>query len=177
MDNAGIGVRAATSVVAVLTALSLSAVGLAGPYDGASSDPVGCATSRLVVWLAADMGGGAAGSAFYSLRFTNLSARKCTLAGYPGVSAVDLRRRQLGSPAGRNPRQPLRVVTLSPGDTASAIVQISQAANFPAGDCQRLDAAGLRVYPPNAFTSKVVPIPFSACSRNGPVYLHVERVR
>jgi hypothetical protein len=134
-------------------------------------------TPRLVVWLATNDGGAAAGSVFYNLNFTNLSGHPCTLAGYPGVSAVDLGRRPLGSAAGRNPHQPSRVVTLRPGDTASAVLQISQAANFPSGACHRVTAAGLRVYPPDAFKSKIVPIPFPACSRTGPVYLHVERVR
>jgi hypothetical protein len=129
-----------------------------------------------VVWLATNEGGGAAGSVFYTLKFTNLARRACTLAGYPGVSAVDLGGRRLGSPAGRNPHQPLKVVTLPPGETASAVLQISQAANFPTGSCRLVAAAGVRVYPPNAFESKTVPIPFSACSRTGPVYLHVERV-
>jgi hypothetical protein len=129
------------------------------------------------VWLATNDGGGAAGSDFYTVNITNLSRDPCTLAGYPGVSAVDLRGRRLGSSAGRNPQEPPRVVTLRAGETASAVLQISQAANFPTGACHPVTAAGLRVYPPNAFKSKVVPVPFPACSRRGPVYLHVERVR
>jgi hypothetical protein len=36
----------------------------------------------------------------YYLEFTNLSGHACTLAGYPGVSAVGLSGGQLGSPAG-----------------------------------------------------------------------------
>ena len=40
-----------------------------------------------------------------------------------------------------------------------------------------LTAAGLRVYPPNLTTSKVVPFPFSACSLTGPVYLNVRAVK
>ena len=70
-----------------------------------------------------------------------------------------------------------RVVTLRTGDTATAVLQISQAANFPPAACHLVTAAGLRVYPPGAFTSKIVPIPFPACSRSGPVYLQVQRVR
>lgn len=33
-------------------------------------------------------------------------------------------------------------------------------------------AAGLRVYPPNQFASKVIPYPFPACPHAGPVYIH-----
>jgi len=177
IDRAGIGIaRAATSVV-VFAALSACAIGSAGARGTAPSATARCAAPRLVVWVAANRGGGAAGSVFYSLNFTNLSGHTCTLAGYPGVSAVDLRGRRLGSAAGRNPQQPFRTVTLRAGDTASAVLQISQAANFPAGACHRVDAAGLRVFPPGAFTSKIAPLPFAACARRGPVYLHVERVR
>jgi hypothetical protein len=167
-------IRASALVVAVLAAAAVWAAGLAGARGAAAPR---CTTPRLVVWLDTSGGGGAAGSVFYHLRFTNLSGHACTLAGYPGVSAVDLDGRQLGSAAGRNPQEPFRVVTIPAGDTASAVVQISQAANFPASACHRVTAAGLRVYPPGAFTSKIVPLPFPACSRTGPVYLHVERVR
>jgi len=170
-------VRVSASVVAAYVAGSVWAAGLAGAHGAAPSAAPRCATSRVVVWIAANEGGGAAGSIFYSLNFTNLSGRACTLAGYPGVSAVDLRGRRLGSAAGRNPQAPFRVVTLRAGDTASAVLQISQAANFPPAACRPVTAAGLRVFPPGAFGSKVVPIPFSACSRSGPLFLHVERVR
>ena len=178
IDRPGVGVaRASASVVVVFLAVSYWAVGLAGAHGTAPSAAARCVTPRLVVWLATNEGGAAAGSVFYTLNFTNLSGRACALAGYPGVSAVDLGGRRLGSSAGRNPHAPFRVVTLQAGGTASAVLQISQAANFPTAACHRVSAAGLRVYPPNAFKSKIVPIPFSACSRSGPVYLHVERVR
>jgi len=177
VGRSGTRVRIATSVVVVLVALSTCAAGLAAAHGRTSSSTARCATPRLVVWVVPNSGGGAAGSFFYDLNFTNLSGHVCTLAGYAGVSSIDLRGRQVGSAAGRNPQTPFRVVTLRPGDTASAVLQISQAANFPAGDCHLVDAAGLRVYPPGAFASKVAPLPFSACSRRGPVYLHVERVR
>jgi hypothetical protein len=177
IDRPGSVLFMASALIVVSVAVSVWAVGLAGAHVAARSATASCATPRLVVWLTTNDGGAAAGSVFYNLNFTNLSGHTCTLAGYPGVSAVDLGRRQLGSAAGRNPHQSSRVVTLRPGDTASAVLQISQAVNFPSGACHRVTAAGLRVYPPNAFASKIVPIPFSACSRSGAVYLHVERVR
>ena len=39
------------------------------------------------------------------------------------------------------------------------------------------DRRGPAVYPPNQTASKVVPYPFLACSRPGPVYLSVQAVR
>src|SRR5437762_720024 len=69
-----------------------------------------CTTGRLVVWMDTE-GNGAAGSVFYKLQFTNLSSHRCTLFGYPGVSAVDLHGHRLGSPAARLNAHP-RHVTL-----------------------------------------------------------------
>jgi hypothetical protein len=89
-----------------------------------------CTTSQLVVWLDTQANG-AAGSSYYKLRLTNLSARACVLSGYPGVSAVNLAGRQLGRAAGRNPVHPVRPVRLAAGATATAVLQITDVHNYP----------------------------------------------
>jgi hypothetical protein len=134
-----------------------------------------CATSGLVIWLETQ-GNGAAGSIFYNLDFTNLSGHACTLLGYPGVSAVNLAGHTLGSAASRDNSHAPVVVTLASGATARTVLRIVEAGNFPASICREVPAAGVRVYPPNQTASKVVPFPFSACSRSGPVYLSVRVV-
>jgi hypothetical protein len=131
-----------------------------------------CKTSDLVVWLGAP-GNAAAGSTFVTLKFTNESGHTCTLTGYPGVSALDLRGHRLGSAGSRDPSS-ARVVRLANGATANATLRIVVAANFPPSTCHRSAAAGLRVYPPNQTASKIVPIAFEACSRPGPIYLSVK---
>ena len=161
----------ATSVVAFSLALVALANAGARPTDAVAAT---CKTSGLVVWIDT-RGDAAAGSVYYTLKFTNQSRQTCALVGYPGVSAVDLRGQRLGSAASRSPAG-ARTVTLANDEAAGALLQISQAANFPASACRIVPAAGLRIYPPNQATSKVVPIPFHACSRSGPVYLHVEPV-
>jgi Domain of unknown function (DUF4232) len=133
-----------------------------------------CSTSGLVVWLDTQ-GSAAAGSTYFSLKFTNLSGRACTLGGYPGISAVNLAGRQLGS-AGSRAVSPAHPVSLAAGATASAVLRITVAGNFPNTICRRVMAAGLRVYPPNQRASRIVPFPFEACSRVGPVYLSVRAV-
>src|SRR5690242_2820013 len=133
-----------------------------------------CTTPGLVVWLNTN-GDGAAGSVYYRLVFTNLSGRACTLRGYPGVSAVDLAGRRIGSPAGRTPSR-VRAVTLATGGTANAVLRIVQVANYPPARCRPTTAAGLRVYPPNQRASKVVPFPLRACARAGVAYLTVGTV-
>lgn len=139
--------------------------------------PRRCTTAGLVVWLDTE-GNGTAGSVFYKLELTNLSGHTCTLRGFPGVSAVDLHGRQLGRAAAREGSgRPPHIVRLKDGATATAILRIVAAGNFPAATCHQTTAAGLRVFPPGQTTSKVVPFPFEACARSGPVYLSVRAVR
>jgi uncharacterized protein DUF4232 len=135
----------------------------------------GCTTRNLVVWLDTN-GDAAAGSVHYELQLTNLSSRSCVLRGYPGVSGVDLAGRRLGTPAVRNARTAVRAITLAPGVSASAALQIADTDIYPSTTCRATTAAGLRVYPPNETASKVVPYPFRACSRPGPTYLQVGTV-
>ena len=152
-------------------AASLAAVAGA---SAATAAPASCKTSDLVVWLNTQ-GDATAGSTFFALEFTNLSGRACTLRGYPGVSAVDLHGRTLGSAGSRLPVA-VRTVTLETGATASAVLRIVEADNFPASACRRVEAAGVRVFPPNQTVAKIVPFPFRACSRSGPVILDVKAV-
>jgi hypothetical protein len=148
---------------------------------GASSERTaatpGCAASGLAVWLPGP-GSGAAGSEYFDLRFTNLSGHACTLLGYPGVSAVDLRDHQVGSSASRNHGGgEAKAVKLANGQSATAILQVADVANYPASKCRPVTAAGLRVYPPEQTASKVVPFPFRACSRRGTNFLSIEVVK
>jgi hypothetical protein len=171
-----IGAAAIACAAALVPVAALAAAASPAAPAVAASTP-GCATSGLVVWLNTN-GDGYAGGADYTLNFTNLSGRACTLYGYPGVSAVNLSRHQLGSAASRN-GSPGPLVRLGRGATATVLLQIADAENFgnPQQPCDPVTAAGLRIYPPNQFTSKVIPFPFTACSRTGPVYLYTEAVQ
>ena len=165
-------VRVGILAVALLTAIAPASAST--PHAATMSVPK-CATAALVVWLDTQ-GDGAAGSVYYKLRLTNLSGHRCTLRGYPGVSAVDLAGRRLGTAAVRNPHVPTRAVTLAPAQTAHAALQITDIDVFAKTSCRPRTAAGLRVYPPSQKESKVVPFPFRACSRSGLTYLHVDAV-
>jgi hypothetical protein len=145
----------------------------AGSAAGAATPA--CVTRSLVVWLDTH-GDGTAGSTFFKLHFTNLSSGSCTLTGFPGVSAVNLAGRRLGRPAARDTHTRVRTVTLAPGRTATAVLQIADTGVFTQADCGAVTAAGLRVFPPSRTRSKVVPFPFRACSRAGPTYLHIRAV-
>jgi len=160
------------AVGAACGALALVAT-VSGVAAGASRVPA-CATGGLVVWIS--QSNGTAGSVFYTLEFTNQSGRTCTLRGYPGVSAVDLRGRRLGAPATRSPSTGVRTITLHNNDSALASLQIVEAGNFPSSRCHMRDAAGVRVYPPNQRASKVVPLPFAACSDSATRFMSVSAV-
>jgi hypothetical protein len=140
----------------------------------ASSSP--CATSGLVIWLANGFGDGTAGSVYYKLEITNLSGRACTLKGFPGVTAVDLSGRRLGGMAQPEPGRKPRLAKLAKGASATVQLRIVEAGAITPSVCRPAMAAGLRVSPPGQTASKLVPLPFEACSR-GPSVLSVGPVR
>jgi hypothetical protein len=160
----------------------------ARPTPSSAAAAPSCTTAQLDVWLNTS-GNGAAGSSYYSLNLTNLSAHSCTLFGYPGVSAVTQAGIQLGSAAAFNAEHASSRVTLTSArtaqgfenstsrNTATVILQITVAENFPQSVCAPITAAGLRVYPPGQKESTVVPFPFVACAKAGPRFLHVESVQ
>jgi hypothetical protein len=154
-------------------ALGALALGTLAAAPAAAGVPA-CATAHLVVWLDTAEGGAAAGTAYHPLTFTNLGESACRLVGYPGVSAVGLTGRQIGRAARRDPTVKPRPVVLAPGASAVAALGIGTAVNHPASTCRPVTAAGLRVYPPNQTRARIVPFPFSTCSRRGPVILSVQ---
>jgi hypothetical protein len=114
------------------------------------------------MWLNAE-GSGTAGSFYYKLEFVNFSGHTCTLAGYPGVSAVSLGGRRIGASAKREVTGRPRTVTLAPEGGATAIVRVVDVGALPSS-CHPTAAAGFRVYPPGETASKVVPYPFRTCA-------------
>jgi hypothetical protein len=168
----GAGAIACAAVLAPVVALAATS---SSPRELAGGTPR-CTTAGLVVWLNTQ-GSGTAGSTFYKLKLTNLSGHACTLTGYPGVSGVNLAGHRLGSAAARDHSVTPHTVRLPAGATRTAVLQIVNVGNFSATACHPVTAAGLRVFPPNTFRSKVVPFPFRACSRSGPAYLIVRPVR
>ena len=162
-----------SALVSAIVAAAFATVH-ATPAVAGSSTPK-CSTSGLAVWLDTN-GDGAAGTIFYKLELTNLSGHTCTLTGFPGVSAVKLNGGRLGSPAWRDHATAVRRISIPNGDTATATLGIVQAGNYPRARCGPTTAAGLRVYPPDETAAKIVPFPFRACARAGPVVLKVRPV-
>jgi hypothetical protein len=131
-----------------------------------------CTRGQLTTWLGFP-GSGAAGSTFYELEISNISGPTCTLYGYPGVSAFGRLAHQLGSAAQRSPGQPVLVVTLRHDQTAHVILQLTEVGNYSPSACRPVTAYGLTIYAPGDYDATSFPFSFAACSRRGPVYLHV----
>jgi hypothetical protein len=179
-----IGAAAIACAAVLVPGVALAATSSPASRAAAASTTA-CATSGLVVWLDVPAGNDYAGGAYYYLEFTNLSGHACTLHGSPGVSAVSLSGRELGSPASGDYTGSPPAVVVASGATATAKLQIADPGNFgtscllpgpppgPGNPGQLPMAAGLRVYPPNQLKSKVVPYPFAACAHTGPVWIGV----
>jgi Domain of unknown function (DUF4232) len=153
---------------------SLIALSLAGGRAAAATPT--CQTRGLVIWINTQPNG-TAGTVFFTLNFTNLSGHPCLLRGFPGVSAVNLRGGMFGRAASRDSGQPVRNVTLTNHQTAHAVLGIVDIGALPPSTCPPATAAGLRVFPPNQTTAKVIPFPFQACGRSGgPSFLRIRPV-
>jgi hypothetical protein len=136
-----------------------------------------CPASGLVVWAGEEPGGGAAGSVYYRVEFTNLSTATCTLRGYPKVNAVDLKGHRIGAFATHEAGKAAKTVTLAPGQSASATLRIVDALNFPADKCKATTAAGLRVGVPGGSGNKIAPLAFETCVRSTAKTLSVAPVQ
>jgi hypothetical protein len=152
-----------------------------------------CATSGLDAWV----GLGATGSTsiphnghriqadtiYYTLEFTNVSARTCSLYGFPEVSAYagsQVTGIQIGSPATHDTVVRPQPVMLSPGATAHAVLRVTGPGRFQQASCARVTALELRVMLPGQGLQDrpaFVPLTLPACSKPGPRFLSVQAIQ
>jgi hypothetical protein len=98
--------------------------------------------------------------------FTNTGASTCSLFGYPGVSLVKgPPYTQIGLAAKRSTTTPKVLVTLAPGATANALLQIVDALNYPSANCGPTKATALKIYPPNQTEPVYLPNTSSGCAK------------
>jgi hypothetical protein len=137
------------------------------PAVASSSAPAGppaCPTSSLHVKLG--VGQGYAGGVYVVIDFTNTGASTCSLFGYPGVSLVKgPPYTQIGLAAKRSTTTPKTLVTLAPGATANALLQIVDALNYPSASCGPTKATALKIYPPNQTEPVYLPNTSSGCAK------------
>jgi hypothetical protein len=158
-------VAAAFLATAVVTAPAASAAPLAKP----------CAPVNLVVWAGPQAGGGTAGGFGYEIKFTNLGSATCTLAGFPGVRAVDLSGTRIGAAATHGPGK-VKQVVLATDQSAMATLQVADALNFLKAKCAPKMSAGLRVALPGGSGAKTAPIAFETCAKSTAKTLSVSAV-
>lgn len=125
-----------------------------------------CAADSLAVTAAT--GDAGAGSVTVTFTFENVGTEPCTLAGFPGVSAVgDGDGTQIGEPATRSDAT-FEPVVVAPGDAATAALRMVNVAGGggPLGeDCQATPADGWRVYPPESTEAILVDVDdLTACA-------------
>jgi hypothetical protein len=133
------------------------------PSPAGSSGPQPCATSALKATIGPAEG--AAGSSYYPIDFTNNASASCTLFGYPGVSFVTGQGGgQIGAAAARDSVTAPALVTVAPGATAHATLQVVNASNYPASRCTITRAHWLRVYPPDQFTGLYISFSAPTCA-------------
>ncbi len=150
-----------------------------------------CATSGLEAWLglAQTTGAGPAtgtgdrlkpGETYYTLEFTNVSARACSLYGYPEVSAYaggQASGTQIGSAAAHDTSVRPQPVTLAPGQTAHSVLRVASTKTFRPTACVGVTALELRVTLPDQVRPAFVPINVSACSRKGLEFMSVQAIQ
>ena len=139
-----------------------------------------CQPSSLQVTVNASQAGGAAGSTYLPVDFTNTSSSPCGLYGYPGMSFVTAGNgsgSQIGAAAQQNPSFGKVPVKLAAGAVAHAWLQVTEAGNYPAATCQPVTAHWLRVYAPGETQALYVSHAFDACSSDSAPLLTVMPVR
>jgi hypothetical protein len=137
---------------------------VASPSSPAAGGPAACPTSSLQVKQGVAQG--YAGGVYVVIDFTNTSGSTCTLYGYPGVSLVSgPPYTQIGLAAKRSTSTPKKLVTLTPGATAHALLQIVDALNYPPASCGPAKATALKVYPPNQTVPVYLPNTSNGCTK------------
>ena len=122
------------------------------------------APSDLKVTLGVSQG--YAGGVYEPIVFTNTSGSACSLYGYPGVSLVSAPPyMQIGLAAKRSGTVPVKLIVLTSGTSAYALLQVVDALNFGTASCSPTKAAFLRVYPPNQTVPVYLPDTSEICAQ------------
>src|SRR5713226_344144 len=143
-----LAIAAVSGAAVTVAAATVTGAGAASRAPAAPAPE--CATSALQVWIGQGPGEAAAGSTYYPLEFSNVSHRTCDLFGFPGVSA-QTSGAQVGHAAARDHRFAPATVVLAPGQTAHALLQVTDVSVL--GNCKAVGAGGLRIYPPDRTAS------------------------
>jgi hypothetical protein len=170
------GTGGAAATTAPSTPGATSGATVAASPAGPAGTPA-CTTGDLKTSIG-NGGGGAAGSFYSLIDFTNTSSASCTLYGYPGVSLRNAQLALIGAPATRGvaPEPAPSVVTLVPGATASATLKMTDYTVYPTSECKPATSGYLLVYPPNQTQSVKLAFKEGTCSNSSVKMLAVSVV-
>jgi hypothetical protein len=130
----------------------------------AAAGPAACPTRSLKAKIGVSQG--TAGSVYTVIDFTNIGTVTCTLYGYPGISlAGGTPVKQIGLAAAESKVTARTLVTLAPGATANALLQVVDAGNFPPAKCGMVTAHYLQIFPPNQTTPIYLSFTSPTCSK------------
>jgi len=187
------------AAIAAFVGTAVLAIGLTrapAPSDASLSYGLpgrACPTSGLEAWLGLGAASAAAaarpGSAgppgaypghetYYTLEFTNVSDRTCSLFGYPEVSAYRdslAAGGRIGGTAIRDTSVRPKQVMLEPGATAHAVLRVA-ADTKPAG-CAEVTAEELRITLARQVRPSFVATHFPVCSQRGHASLSVQAIQ
>lgn len=148
---------------------------------GGGSAPAACASGNLRASVATVPGGASAGHQQLKIVLSNTGAAPCALQGWPGVSFVGQGNgMQLGAAARRDRSSASAAITLAPGASAHANLQVTNAANFDPSACGPTAADGLRVYSPGERDALFAPagdLALTACVRPAVQLLTVQALQ
>ena len=193
-----IGWRVAAVIVAFAgtAALAVTLTRVPERPHAALSANISCPTSGLRASLgragtisAGPTGTRAAGGSYYTLEFTNISHQVCSLFGYPQVSAFVTSQTAASPLGGPSPAGPLvsaaihdpsvrpHPVRLTPGETAQALLRITDTGSSRPATCVRVTAGELRVTLPHQGRSAFVPVHIPVCSKRGHLSLSIQALQ
>jgi hypothetical protein len=169
-----------TSTVTVTEPPGGDATAPTSPPATANTPPAGpaqCTTSGLHVSVGSSQG--AAGTIYYNIDFANVSSSRCILLGFPGVSLVSAGSSagsQIGADSKRNAAGAAHPITLTPGQTAHAVLGIAEAGVFPASRCRPVTAHWLKVFPPDQTVAAYLSFTTQTCASTSVPTMHVSAI-
>ena len=186
VGTAALGVVLTRAPIRAGAALSSEITGPACPTSGLEAwlglGPVTAVDRRRQRRLHRPYGTGMQGArgTYYTLEFTNVSDRACSLYGYPEVSVYTDSRAtsgQIGSAAIRDTSVRPKPVMLAPGATAHSVLRVMGAGGTQPAGCAQVTAEELQVTLPHQGRSAFVPVRIPVCSERGRASLSVQAIQ
>jgi uncharacterized protein DUF4232 len=175
--NSKMARRVGAAVIAVCVAIGIPAAAVAAtdrPAAPAQAAVARCAVSDLDIWAGVPGNQGMEQTAL-QIQLSDISARPCTLDGFPRVLAVSGTGRQLGDAADKGAGK-LRLITLRYGQTAHFTLGLIDVSIFSHSSCDQVTAAGLAIYAPGDHDSQFVPLALRVCGKTGLQYMTASTV-